>query len=77
MNACPTAVPVTPPPEFLPFMALSLLIPVLFIAGFVGIVAFLVWKLVQSHERHHTTLRELADARARIGTLEEQLASRS
>jgi hypothetical protein len=75
MNVCPTSGPVAPPAELVPLMAASLLIPILFIAGFIGIVAFLVWKLVQSHERHQTTLRELADVRLRVTTLENELAA--
>lgn len=63
-----------PPPEIVPVMVASLLIPILFIVGFVALTGFLIWKLVQSNERHQGTLRELAETRARIGTLETELA---
>ncbi len=77
MNQCPSVIASTPPPQLVPLMAaslvFSLLIPAIFVAALLGLLAFLIVKLVQSTERHRVTAMELAQARIQVVRLEADL----
>ena len=74
---CPPVIATSPPPEVVPFMAasfvLAFLVPAIFIAAFIGLLVFLVVKLVQSTERHRVTILELAQARTQMARLEAEM----
>lgn len=73
MNVCPTFVPAAPPPEIVPVMLASLLVPIGFIAAVIGLVVFLVVKVVQAGDRHQAALVELGEWRGRAAALEAEL----